>query len=453
MNNNNRPPRPENQPLTPAEQAAARRRAERSKERRRRKRRRQRILLLAVFLLCAALLAAAAFAMGKGLADTNKSPSTSSLPASLPDPIPTPTPTPQPVSTTVKVSATGDNLIHDALYKQANRRAGGSGFDTAMGYDFGALYEHVAPFYETYDVNWLNQETLVSDELEPSNYPCFSTPGDLGRHMYDLGFRVFSLSNNHIYDKASAGIAATRRFWDSLPEDCLTTGLISNDDEDSAITLQMVNGITIAYLSYTDHTNGIPQPSNAEAHVILSSQTDVIQRQVCRAAELADFVLVGMHWGIENSHTISDSQRTMAQQLADWGADVVIGTHPHVVQDMQWITAADGRQVLVAYSLGNFVSAQSVGDNLIGMTMTFDLTKTENPDGSMKTIVSHAKAHPTVTHYDAGYSNITCYFFKDYTEELANHHGVRSNTPAFSYEYIQSVLESNISPEFLDLSA
>lgn len=451
MNNNNRPPRPENRPLTPAEQAAARRRAARSKERRRRKRRRQRILLLTAFLLCAVLLAVAAFAMGKNLAGDSKDPGSSSLPVATPEP--TPTPTPEPVVTTVKVSATGDNLIHDALYKQANRRAGGSGFDTAMGYDFGALYEHVAPFYKDYDVNWLNQETLVTDELEPSNYPCFSTPGDLGRHMYDLGFRVFSLSNNHTYDKGSAGIAATRRFWDAMPDDCLTTGLVSNDEDDSAITLQTVNGVTIAYLSYTDHTNGIPQPSDAEAHVILSSQTDVIQRQVSRAAELADFVLVGMHWGIENSHTISDSQRAMAQQLADWGADVVIGTHPHVVQDMQWLTSADGRQVLVAYSLGNFVSAQSVGDNLIGMTMTFDLTKTQNPDGTIETAVSNGKAHPTVTHYDSGYADITCYFFKDYTEELANRHGVRSNTPAFSYEYIRSVLESNISPEFLDLTA
>ena len=131
----------------------------------------------------------------------------------------------------------------------------------------------------------------------------------------------------------------------------------------------------------------------------------------------------------------------------------MIGTHPHVVQDMQWLTSADGRQVLVAYSLGNFVSAQSVGDNLIGMTMTFDLTKTQNPDGSIETMVSNGKAHPTVTHYDSGYSNITCYFFKDYTEGLANRHGVRSNTPAFSYEYIRSVLETNVSPEFLDLAA
>lgn len=365
-------------------------------------------------------------------------------PAPTPSPVPTATPEPQPVVSTVRFSATGDNLIHDVLYRQANRRANGDG------YDFTALYEHVAPFYQNHDVNWLNQETLVNDVYEPSNYPCFSTPGALGKHMYDMGFRVFSLSNNHTYDKGAGGIDATREFWSAMPEDCLTVGLTEDDTPENTVVVQEVNGVKIAYVSYTEHTNGIPTPSKASAHVNLLSQTDLMQQHITYARSAADFVVVGLHWGIENSHTTTDDQRALAQQIADWGADVIIGTHPHVVQDMEWMTSQDGRSVLVAYSLGNFVSAQSVGANLLGAILTFDLTKTENPDGSIECTVSNAKAWPTVTHYGSGYSNITCYFFVDYTPELANSHGVRQNsTPQFSYDYAKSVFESNISEEFL----
>ena len=127
---------------------------------------------------------------------------------------------PEPVVQTVRFSATGDDLIHSPIYKQAKRRASGS-----EAYSFDYCYEHIAPFYAKQDVNWINQETLCNDELEPSSYPCFSTPGDCARALYRAGVRVFSLSNNHTYDKGAAGIAATLRFWESMPEDVVTTGL------------------------------------------------------------------------------------------------------------------------------------------------------------------------------------------------------------------------------------
>lgn len=111
-----------------------------------------------------------------------------------------------------------------------------------------------------------------------------------------------------------------------------------------------MNGVTIAYLSYTDHTNGIPQSSAMTANVIYTSQRDVMEQQVRRARELADFVVVGVHWGVEDSHKITQTQRDLAQQLSDWGADVILGTHPHVVQDAEWKISVEGRQTFVAYS-------------------------------------------------------------------------------------------------------
>ena len=116
--------------------------------------------------------------------------------ASEPEPAVSSEPEPEPVVTTVRVSASGDNLIHDGIYLQAKKRAAAAGED---GYDFAALYEHVAPIYQEYDLNLINIETLVSDELEPSSYPRFCSPGDVARELYDIGMRGFFLSNNHIY--------------------------------------------------------------------------------------------------------------------------------------------------------------------------------------------------------------------------------------------------------------
>lgn len=363
-----------------------------------------------------------------------------------PESKPEPEPEPEPIVTTLRFSATGDNLIHDGLYLQAGRRAGGDG------YDFTALYENVAPFYQDFDINWINQETLVTDELPPSSYPCFCTPAALGREVYDVGWRVIAMSNNHAYDKGAAGIAATRRFWADMPGDVVTTGLFAGEADYDNIPIQEKDGVRIAYLAYTEHTNGLPTPSEAEANIIYTSEEDVIQRQIELASEQADVVVVGVHWGVEGSHNVTDAQRALGQKMADWGADVIIGTHPHVVQAVESLTAADGRNVPIAYSLGNFVSTQANADNLIGLILTFSITKTTQPDGTSDTVIGEVQAVPMVMHYDANYANGRAYLYRDYTDELAAAHGVRARYPSFSREYITQVLTDYIDPSYLVLT-
>ena len=406
---------------------------------------------LPLWCVAAAFTAALALCIGLGgfrpgqapvSAEPEAPPPVSSLPAE-----PEPEPEPQPVVETVRFSATGDNLIHSKIYQQAAARAVG---DAAYSFDY--CYANLVPFYSDFDVNWINQETLCTDELAPSTYPCFSTPGDCARALYRAGFRVFSLSNNHTYDKGASGIAATLRFWASMPADVVTTGLWRGEADYGTIPLHTVNGVTIAYLSYTEHTNGIPRSNAMEANVLYTSQTDVIEQQVRQAAQLADFVVVGVHWGVEDSHTITGAQRTLAQQLADWGADVIVGTHPHVLQNAGWLTAEDGRRVFAAYSLGNFLSTQSKKDQLIGAVLTLRLQKTTSPDGTVQLEVLDPQLHPTVTHYGAGKSDVRTYLYRDYTPELAAAHGVRANDSNFSYDYIRAVAQQYIDPAFLDLS-
>lgn len=396
----------------------------------------------------AGLLAAAMVFALAGCGQTAESLSPSPTPETTAQPTPEPTPEPTPTVQTVRFSASGDNLIHEGLYNQARRRAAEAGQD---GYDFTFAYENLREFYSGYDVNWLNQETLVNDAFEPSGYPMFSTPTGITDALYDIGFRVFSLSNNHSYDKGAQGIESSLAHWNSMPEDVLTAGFYPLTEEAAAqsdgLTYQTVNGITIGYLSYTEYTNGIPTPSDAEHGVIYLDDTETIAAQMAEMRPNCDVLVVSCHWGVEGSHEVADSQRQTAQWLADQGADLIIGTHPHVTQTAQWLTAEDGRQVFVTYSLGNFISAQSSPDNMIGAILSIEFEKTTQPDGTSTTVLLNPQLVPTVTQYENGYADIRVYLFRDYTDELGAAHG----NFTLSRDYIQQVLQESIDPEFLVL--
>ena len=396
-------------------------------------------------LACAVIAAgvALALAVGSGAvpmpsAALVMAPASTEEPAAAPTAAPTPTPEPQPVVETVHFSASGDNLIHEGLYNQARARA------TDGGYDFTYAYENLRDFYAGFDVNWLNQETLVNDDYEPSGYPMFSTPGDITDALYDIGFRVFSTSNNHSYDKGAGGIASSMAHWAAMPDDVVSVGFYRLDSYDN-YAYQTVNGITIGYLSYTEMTNGLPTPADTDYGVVYLDQTDVIEKQIADMRPNCDVLVVSCHWGVEGSHTVTDSQRQTAQWLADQGVDLIIGTHPHVTQTAEWLSAADGTDAFVAYSLGNFISAQSEPDNMIGLLLDITMQKTTNPDGTVTVALLDPKLHPVVTQYEDHYDNIRVYLFRDYTDDLGAAHG----NFTLSRESIQNVLDNSVDAAFL----
>lgn len=376
-----------------------------------------------------------------GKAPQSATPESSAVAAYVePTPAPEPTPEPTPTVETVRFSATGDDLIHDGIYLQAKAR-GSDGYC-----DFSYAYENMRDFYTQFDVNWLNQETLVNDAFAPSGYPMFSTPGDITDALYDLGFRVFSLSNNHSYDKGAAGIDASRAHWAAMPDDVVTMGFYNLETYDD-YAYQTVNGITFGYLSYTEHTNGLQTPSDATYGVVYLSDLDTIERQIAAMRPNCDVLVVSCHWGVEGSHDVVDSQRQMAQWLADRGVDLIIGTHPHVTQTAEWLTGAGGNTSFVAYSLGNFLNAQSSADNVIGAVLDLTFQKTTQPDGSIAVEMQDPKLHCVVTQYEDGWKNVRVYPYPAYTDEMGAAHGNFTLTR----EYIESVLYSSIDEQFVTL--
>jgi poly-gamma-glutamate synthesis protein (capsule biosynthesis protein) len=343
---------------------------------------------------------------------------------------------------TVSFSAVGDNLIHKSIYTQAAARSSDGG------YDFAYAYENVADLINTADVAVINQETLICNDLfEPSTYPFFNSPTALGDYMIDFGFDVFTMANNHTLDKGVSGLEACLDYWDT--KDVVVAGAYRNEADKENIRTFESGGVKFSVLSYTESLNGLSLPQGSELIIGDAYDIDGMKSDIEKAKEISDVCIVALHWGVENSDVISDYQRTTAKILADAGADIIIGNHPHVLRDIEMITRDDGTSALCAYSLGNFISAQSVGQNLIGGVLQFNvsvcISDTEDEESP---VISDVKLIPIVTQYEGEYQNVRLYKFSDYTPELASSHGVNTMS-TFGYDYIKSVLEKNINEEYL----
>ncbi|MFV0401367.1 MAG: CapA family protein [Oscillospiraceae bacterium] len=337
-----------------------------------------------------------------------------------------------PETHSVSMAAVGDNLIHDVIYWQAKQQDGS--------YDFTALYEHVAPLIEEADLAVINQETPMA-EGEPSSYPMFNTPSVMAAHLRNIGFDVLSVSNNHMLDQGSEGLAQTiRRIRDT--EGLTQCGAHLDSSEWEQIPIVEKNGIRIAFLGFTQHTNGINPLAERADMIPYTDNTEELELQISLAREQADAVIVSVHWGDEGSLQPNAYQKELAQAIADLGADVILGTHPHVLQPVETLERADGGSCTVLYSLGNFVSAQVGTANLVGAIAHFTLVK----EGDEPVRVEGLTFTPLVTHYGSGYSALTVYPLSDYTAELAAGHGMRAMGNSFSLEGINAVLEETILP-------
>ena len=349
--------------------------------------------------------------------------STSSEPPSEPEPQPR----------TVSFCAVGDNLIHNVIYEQAK---------TEDGYDFTKAYENVAADIAAADVAVINQETQIcNDAYPPSTWPFFNSPIALGDHMIDIGFDIFTIANNHCLDYGEKGLGHVLDYWES--RDVLMAGVYRKGDD--RIRLDERNGIVFSYLSFTDNLNGLKQQKDSAFEIGNANDLDEMTKYIKAAKEVSDVCMVAMHWGFEESTVIAESQRRTARKLSEAGADIILGTSPHVLRDIEVIHTEE-RDTLCAYSLGNFISAQSAGRNMISGILKFNVTVTEGE----KPVISDIKLTPLVTQYEANYSNVRIYKLSDYTEELAASHGVRRFTE-FSYDYIIKFLKDVVDEQYLDM--
>ena len=263
--------------------------------------------------------------------------------------------------------AVGDYLIHSSVYKDANRLANGDG------YDFKPMISYIKEIVSNYDIAYYNQETILGgSELGLSDYPTFNSPYEAGYAMLDAGFNLVSLATNHTMDSGKKAVENSCKYWQSK-ENALTAGSYCSEEERNKINIKEINNIKYTMLNYTYGTNGMPVANdylvnvwptdidninNPEKDTKYQAYKKQVKEDIDKVKDKVDFLIVAMHWGVEYTHEPTAYEKDMASYLASLGVNLIIGTHPHVIQPVTWID-----DTLVIYSLGNFISAQYQNKN------------------------------------------------------------------------------------------
>lgn len=350
--------------------------------------------------------------------------------------------TTEPQKDPIRISflAMGDNLIHSPIFKQSLQDDGT--------YDFSPKYSKIKDLVSKADISFINQETpMCGAEYGYHNYPQFNTPQALGHDLVDLGFDVICFANNHVADMCYTSKSAINDLIDFTETlDALTYGVYRSKEDFDNIRVMEHLGLKIAFLAFTYETNVYgkdTEPSRTDSYIPIYSPETVIE-QMSKANELADFIIVSMHWGDEGRFYYNDEQEEYAQLLSDLGADVIIGSHPHVIQPIEWITGESGNKTLCYYSLGNGINCQDYIKNMVGICAEFDIVY----DGK-DAWVENPMATPVFTYQRYAYKDVYIMPLSELTEDIVSTHHCQRTDRSFDLSDVYEIVTDVIEPEYL----
>ena len=354
----------------------------------------------------------------------------SSKPDNSPTPVPTatpsPTPTPAPVSATIV--AVGDDLMHQGVYNSG--KSGGT-------YNFDHIFKDTAYLLADADIKIMNQETIFGgNEKGLSSYPLFNSPVEMSDALVKAGYNVITHATNHARDMGIDGLLYCAKYWKEHHPETLVVGIYETEEEQKQIPIMIVNGIKFAILNYTYSHNSAIWKKDCDGHLNMlcafnpdtreidfNTINPQVLEDIKKAETMADFTIVCPHWGQEYYDTQRPQQENFAKQMTEAGADLIIGTHPHVIEPVAWIEAENGNKSLCYYSLGNFTSTQDEWVRILGGMAKLTVIK----DGSGTYIdPESARAIPIVNHYTSPGNLVKgVYSLKNYTADLAAKHGLK----------------------------
>ena len=327
----------------------------------------------------------------------------------------------------ITLLALGDNLIHMGIVN--------SGIEADGTRDYSFLFNGIEDLLAVADIKAINQETIFGgNHLGFSGYPTFNSPTEIGDAIAAAGFNVVLHSTNHTADKGVEGIKNCVAFWETHPE-VLISGIHAEKEENPEIPILTVKGKTFAILNYTYGPNASVISSGYMGRIEMlcaynetngaidfTTLNPKVITDIQKANEVADIVIVFPHWGTEYQTSPSSFQKDWGMQMTEAGADLIIGTHPHVPQPVEWITAENGNKALCYYSLGNYTSTQKQQITMLeGLAwVTFHVT-----EDSIYISETNTGVIPLVNHYNYSptrFENV--YPLEEYTEEMALRHGI-----------------------------
>lgn len=340
----------------------------------------------------------------------------------------------------VTIVMVGDILLHTPVEETAMAEDGT--------YNFDFIFEKLKKDISSADIAIVNQEVIIGgQELGVSGYPSFNAPYQIGDALVEAGFDVVCHGTNHALDKGKRGLLNCCKYWREQHPEITVVGINETEDAYNNIDIVEEKGIKIAILNYTYGTNGIPQPKGMP-HAVDMLDKDKVERDLKFAEENADFTIVCPHWGTEYNLGVDKSQKYWTEIFRKNGADLVLGTHSHVIEPIEMLedvgigitnNHGDG-DMLVYYSLGNFVNwtsgkGKGVANRMVGGMA--DVTIGRNAKGEV-VIKSHGVT-PVVTHLQKGHEGVIVYPLTEYTDELGKTNEIVKQDPGFSAQYCREL--------------
>ena len=293
--------------------------------------------------------------------------------------------------TSARIMAHGDLLYHIPIYRTALKEDGS--------YDFHENFDYVKPWFKKADLVIGDFEGTISKDHYLAGYPLFNAPGEVMDAIKDAGYQVLDLAHNHILDSQLEGVISTA---EAIEKAGITPiGVYTHEARDKApLVIKEVNGIKVAFLAYSYGFNGIEEYISKEDYnnYLSDLNEDKMKAEIERAEKEADITVVMPQMGIEYQLEPTEEQKILYHKMIDWGADLIFGGHPHVVEPAETVEK-DGDKKLIIYSMGNFLSNQRIEtmqdeENAKwterGVLMDVTIKKKAG-----KTTIETAQAHPT----------------------------------------------------------
>lgn len=334
-------------------------------------------------------------------------------------------------SVSVDIMMIGDMLCHEQVYE--------SGMYPDGTYNYRHLFQNIQTDIDEADIAIVNQETILGGtELGLSGYPMFNSPNQIGDSLVDCGFDIILHATNHALDRSEKGINNTLDFWRSRHPAIAVLGIhtTQEDYDNNNVYIYNKDGFKIAFMNYTYGTNGIPLPHPYSVNLL---DEEKFKKDIEYAKENADFTVVCPHWGTEYVHQPDQLEQKWTKIFVDNGVDLVIGTHPHVIQPVEWLENESGHKTLIFYSLGNFVSIQDKIDTMLGGMAKVRVLK-ENG----QVTIDNYEFVPLVTHILWGKGQITTYKLSDYNNELAAQNRINSFQYGMTVEKLNTICQSTL---------
>ena len=278
---------------------------------------------------------------------------------SEPEPQPVAEPTPEPKLRKARIVAVGDVMQHEEQLEAALTPDGR--------YDYSACFRYVEEYFSQADISIVNLETTLSNDGPYYGYPAFKSPVALAEELKRIGVDLATIANNHCLDRGRRGVEKTTHILDSLGIGRVGVYADSTDYRQNCVKYIERGGIRFAFVGYTYSTNGIPTPKGVVVNpidtVVMAEHLKSIDRSQC------DCVVALMHWGNEYERKPHPSQLKVKEFLHRHGVDLILGSHPHVIQPYE----IDSLGRITLYSMGNFISNQRTPPRDGGLMVVVDI--------------------------------------------------------------------------------